>query len=32
VLDFLDHAEVLAPPEVRAEVVAYLERLAGTTT
>jgi proteasome accessory factor B len=32
VLDFLDHAEVVAPPEVRAEVVAYLERLAGTTT
>ncbi len=31
VLDFLDHAEVLAPPEVREEVVAYLERLAGVT-
>jgi proteasome accessory factor B len=31
VLDFLDHAEVVAPAEVRAEVVAYLERLAGTT-
>jgi proteasome accessory factor B len=32
VLDFLDHAEVVAPPEVRAEIVAYLERLAGTAT
>jgi proteasome accessory factor B len=31
VLDFLDHAEVLAPPQVRDDLVAYLERLAGTT-
>lgn len=28
VLTFLDHAEVLAPPELRAEVVAWLEALA----
>jgi proteasome accessory factor B len=29
VLTFLDHAEVLAPPELRADVVAWLTRLAG---
>jgi proteasome accessory factor B len=28
VLGFLDHAEVLSPPEVRAEIVAWLERCA----
>ena len=28
VLGFLEHAEVLAPPEVRADIVAWLERLA----
>jgi hypothetical protein len=28
VLDLLDHAEVLRPPDVRADVVAWLEQLA----
>jgi predicted DNA-binding transcriptional regulator YafY len=26
VLTFLDHAEVLSPPDLRAEIVAWLER------
>ena len=30
-LGFLDHAEVLAPPELRADMVAWLDRLAATT-
>ena len=30
VLGFLDHAEVLGPPELRADLTAWLERLAGT--
>jgi predicted DNA-binding transcriptional regulator YafY len=30
VLDLLDHAEVLAPPEVRAAVVERLEAVAGS--
>jgi len=29
VLDFVDHAEVIAPPDVRADVVAWLEKSAG---
>ncbi len=29
ILGFLDHAEVLGPPEVRADIVAWLEALAG---
>jgi hypothetical protein len=32
VLDFLDHAEVLSPPAVRADLVAHLERLAADTS
>jgi proteasome accessory factor B len=31
VLDFLEHAEVLSPPDVRADIVAWLERCAGAT-
>jgi predicted DNA-binding transcriptional regulator YafY len=31
VLQFLDHAEVLGPPEVRDDVIAWLEQLAGAT-
>ena len=30
VLGFLEHAEVLGPPELRADMVDWLERLAGT--
>jgi proteasome accessory factor B len=30
VLDLLDHAEVVAPPELRAEMIAWLQRLAAT--
>jgi predicted DNA-binding transcriptional regulator YafY len=30
-LNFLDNAEVLSPPELRADVVSWLERLAGDT-
>ena len=29
VLNFLEHAELLEPPELRADLVAWLERLAG---
>lgn len=29
VLDFLDHAEVLSPPELRADIIAWLEALSG---
>jgi proteasome accessory factor B len=29
VLDFLDHAEVLGPPELRADLVGWLESVAG---
>ena len=32
VLGFLDHAEVLAPPELRADIVAWLEQLAARAT
>ena len=32
VLTFLEHAEVLAPPEVRADVVRWLGALAGSGT
>jgi predicted DNA-binding transcriptional regulator YafY len=31
VLGFLDHAEVLSPPELRAAVVAWLEAMAATS-
>lgn len=32
VLGFLEHAEVLDPPELRADLVGWLQRLAGTAT
>jgi proteasome accessory factor B len=32
VLDFLDHAEVLRPADVRADLIAYLELVAGSAT
>lgn len=31
VVDLLDHAEVLSPPELRADMVAWLDAVAGTT-
>jgi len=30
IIDLLDHAEVLSPPELRAEMVAWLDALAST--
>jgi hypothetical protein len=32
VLDFLEHAEVLAPPDLRAEVIAWLELMSEPAT
>jgi proteasome accessory factor B len=31
VIDLLDHAEVLSPPELRADMVAWLDAVAGTS-